>query len=38
MPAKKLSGMEMTTAQGQEMTRNVQARRIQSRQTAPTEA
>ena len=32
-PAKKLSGTLMTTAQGQLMTRNVQARRSQSRQT-----
>ena len=32
-PAKKLKGTLMTTAQGQEMTRKVQALRSQSRQT-----
>ena len=29
MPAKKLSGMDITSAQGQEITRNVSARSIQ---------
>ena len=34
-PAKKLSGTLITTAQGQLMTRNVQARSTHSRQSAP---
>ena len=37
-PAKKLSGILITTAHGQLMTRNVQALRIQSPHIAPVEA
>ncbi len=35
MPPKKLMGTEITSAQGQETTRNVSARLIQSLKTAP---
>ena len=35
MPPKKLSGTEITSAQGQEMTRNVSARCSHSVQTVP---